>query len=179
MRGVERVQLHIAGDAARCSRCRRPQRPCLQIDLGIDQSAGETVDGGADAAARDTRCAACGPCAGTARPDWRVTRIRCTIAHRARLQDRFQNLFGSVHAAAGMGHGDGLRASRPRHARLRAPSGRDSVRAPRRPCTLPASSRMCCSGKGQAEISRNLPTLACPCARAISIARCATRDVMP
>ena len=44
------------------------------------------------------------------------------------------------------------------------------------PCA--AISAICFSGKGQAVISRNLPTFT-PFSRAISMARCATREVMP
>src|ERR1019366_2528661 len=44
--------------------------------------------------------------------------------------------------------------------------------------TRPASSRMCCSGKGQAEMRRNMPALM-PWARAIWVARWAMREVMP
>ena len=51
VRGVERIQVHVAGDASGAANAGHDGN-ILQVQVGLGQRAGEGVDAGADAASR-------------------------------------------------------------------------------------------------------------------------------
>ena len=137
-----------------------------RFDLGFDQRPGETVDRGADAAARtpDVRHAV--------HAQERLDGIRpgssnsSSIQSSGCLHDGVQNLVGIMNAAARVGNGDGLRFAAGgalylvhhlSEVQFRHDEGLERGRPAR---------AMCFSGNGHAEMMRNLPTLRCPRSRA-------------
>ena len=72
VRGMERILVHVSGDAAGAADA-GDDGQIFEIDLGIDQRAGEAVDAGADAASRT--------------PD---------VRHAVHAQEGFDRVLGSV-----------------------------------------------------------------------------------
>src|SRR5271165_2202336 len=172
VRSVERIQLHVAGNASGAADARH-DGDVLQVHVGFGQRAGERVDASTDAASRT--------------PD---------VRHALGAQKRFHRIdrYGRCrHRATSM------MAWRISSGRCTLPPACPTKRTAALPATARSTSRTICpkfssattkaftfeaisaiffSGNGQAVMRRNLPTFT-PLSRARSIARCATREVMP
>src|ERR1019366_7613254 len=178
--GVEAVEIGVPGDTAGAADA-GDDCHLIQVELGTFQRAGEAVHRGADAARRtpDVRHAVHAEKGlhGVGRGHRRVQRdIDSGFTHRAASRMAFRMTSGlcTVPPACDTG----MTLARPAVWRStswtiwpRFNSGTTKA------LTRPARSRICCSGNGQAEMMRKMPART-PCARAIWVARWATREVM-
>src|ERR1019366_5345778 len=174
VRGVERVLFHVAGNPPAATDA-GDNGDVSGVNLGIDERVDEGVDAGANAAART-------PDVGNAVHaqegfHWVLGSHFGQLAHRAtsRMVCRMSSGRCTLPPACPTKRTIALPAAARSTSRTICPRFSSTTT---NAFTLAAISAICFSGKGQAVIRRNLPTFT-PFLRANSMARCATREVMP
>src|SRR5271166_380931 len=174
VRGVKRILIDVSGDAARATDAGYDGE-VLGVDLGVNQRVSEGVDAGANTAART-------PDVGNAvHPQELFHRVVGgqfgQIAHRAtsRMACRMSSGRCTLPPACPTKRTVALPATARSTSRTICPRFSSATTIA---FTLPAISAIFFSGNGHAVMRRNLPTFR-PFFRAMSMARCATRDVMP